>query len=226
MTDFRPHRNRIAAAFDTATERWLKHQPPADAETMARIRAGELRPENPRATWAAVAKLAAFQPDERHLDIGCGAALLTIPQLRAAQTAYFGLDVSKRTLAVVDERGAGLFRGLCAADGANIPFADGTFSLVTAVGVSEFLPPPYLFSVLKEVKRVLAPGGRLVMDFLDGTTSGAEHSRQLEAARGLNVFIPTYAEIDRLIADAGLILSRSVTVERRLVQRIARGFGE
>ncbi len=224
MTDFRTHRNQIAAAFDAATDRWLNRQPPADSETMARIRAGKLRPENPRTTWAAVAKLAAFQPDERHLDIGCGAALLTIPQLRAARTEYFGLDVSARTLAVVAQRAGGLFGGLCAADGANIPFADGTFSLVTAIGVSEFLPLPYLLSVLKEVKRVLSPGGRLVMDFLDGTTDGAEHSRQLESARGLTVFIPTYADIDRLIADAGMILSRSITVERRMVQRIARGF--
>ena len=223
MTDFDTHRNQIAAAFDTATKRWLNRQPPADPDTIARIRAGELRPENPRATWAAVAKLAAFQPGEHHLDIGCGAALLTIPQLRAARTAYFGLDVSARTLAVVAERGAGLFRGLCAADGANIPFADSTFSLVTAIGVSEFLPPPYLLSVLKAAKRVLAPGGRLVIDFLDGTTVGAEHSRQLEAARGLTVFVPSYADIDRMVAAVGLILTRSVTVERRVVHRLAWG---
>lgn len=224
MTDFNTHRNKIAAAFDTATERWLNRQPPADAETMARIRAGELRPENPRATWAAVAKLAAFQPDERHLDIGCGAALLTIPQLRAAQTAYFGLDVSTRTLAVAAERGAGLFRGLCAADGARIPFADGTFSLVTAVGVSEFLPTEYLLSVLKETKRILAFGGRLVIDFLDGTTSGAEHSRQLEAARGLEILTHSYADVDALAAASGLVVTRSVTIERRVVHRLMRGF--
>ena len=223
MTDFIARRNRIAAAFDAVTERWLNRQPPADAETMARIRAGELHPENPRATWAAVAKLAAFQPGERHLDVGCGAALLTIPQLRAARTAYFGVDVSTRTLAVTARRADGLFRGLCAADGANIPFADGTFALVTAVGVSEFLPAEYLLSVLKAVKRVLAPGGRLVMDFLDGATTGAEHSRQLEAARGLEIFIHSYADVDALAAVAGLMVARSVTSERRTVHRMVRG---
>lgn len=223
MINFTAHRNKIAAAFDTATERWQNRQPPANAATMARIRAGELRPEDPRRTWAAVAKLAAFQPDEPHLDIGCGAALLTIPQLRAARTAYFGVDVSARTLAVTAQRGAGLFRGLCAADGARNPFADGAFSLVTAVGVSEFLPAEYLLSVLKEVKRVLAPGGRLVMDFLDGTTTGAEHSRQLEAARGLEVFIHSYADVDALATSAGLLVARSVTSERRTVHRMVRG---
>jgi SAM-dependent methyltransferase len=55
-----------------------------------------------------------------------------------------------------------------------IPFADGFFSIVTMLAVAEHLDPAALEQLLVECRRVLAPGGRLVI-----TTPAARADRLL-----------------------------------------------
>ena len=217
-------RAKITAVYDDTTQRWLDKQLPVSTEMMAQIKSGELTMEDARSKWNAVAKLASFQVGERHLDVGCGAALLALPQLRKAQTQYHGLDLSHLTLTVTAQRAQVPFVLLGQGDALRLPYPDQYFSVITAIGFSEYLPPSTLVTFFKEINRVLAISGRLVMDFLDAATHGADHTRIFEAGRGLTVFTPSYADVDNFLAKTGLQITRSLSFERRVVHRIQRGF--
>jgi SAM-dependent methyltransferase len=90
----------------------------------------------------------------RLLDIGCGdgsflAALGERPAI--------GLDVSWEAAAAVVARGYGGLRG----DPLHAPFAPGSFSIVTMFHFLEHVTPAADY--LAAVRRLLAPGGRLVV---------------------------------------------------------------
>jgi len=102
--------------------------------------------------------LGLLQPDTRWLDLGCGHQLLPewMPDSVAAQkeleqkcAAVVGIDVDLRPHAIGLPKVAG--------DIHQLPFPDGSFSLVTANMVVEHVSFPE--RLLEEVRRVLAPGG-------------------------------------------------------------------
>lgn len=98
--------------------------------------------------------LGGWRAGERVLDLGCGGgASLALMRLRGI--AAVGADLSPTALAAARRNGAAV-----AADGACLPFADGGFAGVLAecsLGLMTDLP-----RTLRELRRVLAPGGRLV----------------------------------------------------------------
>ena len=96
------------------------------------------------------------------LDIGCGSGRLAV-ELASRGAAVSGIDVSERRLADARKRAAraGLaVRFLHADMTAPMPFADAEF----AAGVSRLalMIAPDPVAVLREVARVVAPGGRIV----------------------------------------------------------------
>lgn len=106
-----------------------------------------------------------FQGCERVLDIGCGDGW---PALRLA--AYLpqvtGIDASARRIAVATENARRLGLNnvtLAQMSAAELDFGDNTFDGVVAVNVIEQTPDPY--QVLREIYRVLKPGGRLRIYF-------------------------------------------------------------
>jgi SAM-dependent methyltransferase len=74
-----------------------------------------------------------------------------------------GLDRSVSALQAARERAteAGVRLVLAAGDAAALPFAGATLDLVTAVTILCFVPAPE--EAVREVARVLRPGGRLVL---------------------------------------------------------------
>ncbi|MFQ6048250.1 MAG: ubiquinone/menaquinone biosynthesis methyltransferase [Phycisphaerae bacterium] len=110
--------------------------------------------------WAV--KLADLKPGERALDVACGTGGLTRALLRAGRglEVLVGLDFAGPMLqrAAVSSDGA---IGWCQADALRLPFSDGSFTLVScAFGVRNFQE---LLAGLKEMHRVLRPGGRAVI---------------------------------------------------------------
>jgi SAM-dependent methyltransferase len=104
------------------------------------------------------------------LEVGCGAAQCS-RWLAARGARVVGTDLSGGMLAqarVVDDRLRAAGRvaaerpaGLVQADARRLPFADGSFDLaVSAYGAVPFVADPGL--VMREVARVLRPGGRWV----------------------------------------------------------------
>ena len=96
------------------------------------------------------------------LDLGChdGALLAQLPTARPdLELAGMDLDRAAVERAGFAVRGADLRVGSIA----ELPFADATFDLITCMDVVEHLPKPVRAPMFDEVRRVLKPGGRFVL---------------------------------------------------------------
>lgn len=150
-----------------ALDRWLSTQAAHPRGILAPLIGRWLEYENRVLNSAAVRALA-LQPGERLLEVGCG------PGWALAQLASSGAD----QLAAVDtspamvrraSRRTGRLRALAragkldvrCAPAESLPFPTGTFDAALAVNAVYFWQPP--LAGLKELSRVLRPGGRLVL---------------------------------------------------------------
>jgi demethylmenaquinone methyltransferase/2-methoxy-6-polyprenyl-1,4-benzoquinol methylase len=110
-------------------------------------------------------RLAELRPDDRVLDLACGTGDILFeaaPHVRQA----VGLDLTHRMVQLASQR-AGRRRGapsFITGDMLALPFPDGHFTVVTTgYGLRNV---PDLDQAVGEIRRVLAPGGRLLsLDF-------------------------------------------------------------
>jgi SAM-dependent methyltransferase len=116
--------------------------------------------------WDDLKPLVRFtQPKNRVLDLGCGTGRLyqVFANFQGAEAVYYtGVDVSQEQIAVAKETYIGVdFR---VAEMCKLPFDDGSFDVVYCIAAFHHLPSAELQLVaLKEIARVLVPGGRLIM---------------------------------------------------------------
>jgi len=125
-------------------------------------------------------------PGDTFLDIGCCA---NIPRHRLDRwpSVYYGVDISARLLAVVQEfvrRHAIRIGGLSVAEAASLPFRDARFEIASAIGVLEYYDLNYVERALAEVHRVLRPGGRFVVDWPNQDHPDCETMIRLEGYLG------------------------------------------
>ena len=110
-----------------------------------------------------VARLCAGQSVARILDFGAGVGN-SIPHWREFfhEAALTCLDVSARSLAIASRRypNAADYQLF---DGREIPFPDGQFDVVFAACVFHHIDESHQVPMLRELRRVLAPGGRLIV---------------------------------------------------------------
>ena len=94
------------------------------------------------------------------LDFGCGIGA-AIPFFRKHLPAarLTGLDVSRKSLDIAEERFPGEAE-FVVFDGATMPFADGSFDVVFTACVFHHIPEEFHVPLLKEIRRVLKPGGQ------------------------------------------------------------------
>lgn len=117
---------------------------------------------------------AEVKPGESVLDVGCGTGVLTrLAALAAGQTGYaVGIDPAAKMLEVarknaLREGSRAEFRLAVIED---LPFDDNRFDCVLSSAMLHHLPPDLKVKGLLEVKRVLRPGGRLVLVDVDKPT--------------------------------------------------------
>jgi SAM-dependent methyltransferase len=110
-------------------------------------------------------RLAALLPGDRVLDLGTGNGLGLIPAARAARTGcVIGVDSSPAMLRAAQRRATNAQVSnvaLVQADVGRLGFPDGSFDVAIASSVFQFVG--YAPEVLVEWRRVLRPGGRLVL---------------------------------------------------------------
>jgi ubiquinone/menaquinone biosynthesis C-methylase UbiE len=101
----------------------------------------------------------------RILDIACGDGVMTY-RMRKAGMEVVGLDLEQLALRIAREqlakRGAGgaqFVRGSCMA----LPFPDGSFDGAVAMELIEHIDPALNDTFLAEIRRVLKPGGVVVI---------------------------------------------------------------
>jgi SAM-dependent methyltransferase len=119
-------------------------------------------------------------PGARLLDVACGTGIvarLAAPIL-GAEGRVVGIDLNPDMIAVADELPApgGAPIEWQEADATALPFADAAFDAVLCQQGLQFMPDKS--AVLDEMRRVLAPGGRLGLCLW----RSAEHSPYLKAA--------------------------------------------
>jgi SAM-dependent methyltransferase len=94
--------------------------------------------------------------DRRILDIGCGIGAF-VGRLREFSERVVGVDVDEESV----RRGGYDLPNLTLAVGERLPFADGSFDVVLLHEVIEHVHDDV--ATLREARRVLAPGGRVVV---------------------------------------------------------------
>lgn len=155
-----------------------------------------------RTTRAVLDRLDA-RAGERILDVGCGTGLLLERLGRATPAARLtGVDPVPEMLALARRRLAVSAADLSEAAAERLPFGDGSFDAVVSASVFHYVRQPE--AALSEMRRVLRPGGRLVLtdwsgDFLTCRLIGVYlRSRR----RALHRIYPD-AELRRLLTGAG-----------------------
>ena len=110
----------------------------------------------------------------RLLDVGCGTgSFLREVKRNFPRLAVTGLDLSEPYLAVAGRRLADWSRvALIPAPAEAMPFADGEFDIVSCIYLFHELPPVVRREVVREIHRVLKPGGALI--FMDSLQTGDE----------------------------------------------------
>jgi SAM-dependent methyltransferase len=158
---------------------------------------------------------ASIQPTDTILDVGCGGGRTIDTMANAAsQGRVIGVDYSATSVDVARRVNAAAIEagrvGVEQASVSALPFRTATFDLVTAVETHYYWPD--LLNDLREVRRVLKPGGRVVliaeayrgrradwlyrpaMRLLRATyLTTEEHRRTLETAGYLDIEVHTEA---------------------------------
>ncbi len=146
----------------------------------------------------------------RALDIGTGTGRL-LELLAPRISAGLGVDASRAMLALARVRLASAEYAHCAvrlADMYALPLADGAFDLVLLQMVLHYAEEPA--AAVAEARRVLAPGGRLIVVDL------APHARTaLLAQMGHRAPGFSDAAMESLLNGAGLAADRPVAVQSR-----------
>lgn len=104
------------------------------------------------------------------LEIGCGGGLICAELARRGATAM-GIDPSREALEVARARtcqeGLGAQCTFVPSSAEALPFADGSFSVLVCLDVLEHVQD--LRATIREISRVLAPGGLFVFDTINRT---------------------------------------------------------
>lgn len=124
----------------------------------------QVMPVMVRPLYAMLAKELDLRPDDDLLDVGCGSARLFAEH--ASQVRHVaGLDKSEIQVRMARKRLADRIAAgtaeIAMGDAMALPWEDGRFSVVCSLNCIKFVPDPP--KALREMHRVLRPGGRLVL---------------------------------------------------------------
>jgi SAM-dependent methyltransferase len=199
---------------------------------MARVEPFEAHHERYEAWFAKheaayVSELLALRPfvpcEGRGLEIGVGTGRFAAPL-----GVQVGVDPSPAMLAHAVARGIQAVEG-CAE---RLPFADASFDHALVVTTICFVDSPP--ALLAEAKRVLRPGGRLVIGFIDRESTLGQHylAHRHESAFYREATFVSADEVERWLGEAGFsiagwgqTLSRPLP-ETRDIEPLRPGRGE
>lgn len=154
-----------SASFAETLASYYEHNTLVPATQARRIvRATLAAAERARAFFAQGSALAGFtlDPASQVLDLGAGTAPLSV-ELARQGAAVWAIDVGLRWLTLARARavGASTRVQLAGAAASALPFADASFDLVVAESVFELVTDSA--AALRDVRRVLRPGGVLIL---------------------------------------------------------------
>jgi|SRR5579864_7386875 len=206
------HRERIIDQFTRQAEPFATAAAIRDQEFLDRI-----------------VRMAETDSADTVLDVACGPGLLACAFARAAEHAT-GIDVTPamlvQAMALQAEQGLQNVTWV-QGDVLPLPYADASFSIVTArYAFHHFLDP---LAVLKEMRRVCQPGGRVVVADSAPAAEKADAFNEMERLRDpSHVRAMPPEELRALFASAGIPEPRmeSYSMEAELEGLLQRSFPE
>ncbi|TAJ09687.1 MAG: methyltransferase domain-containing protein [Nitrospirae bacterium] len=169
---------RLAPDYDT---KWSFYVEATTRETIARL---------------------GLRPADRVLDVGCGTGALLSRLSRSHPSAQLsGVDPAPEMLAVARRRlpaAVDLREGLAE----RLPFEEGQFDVVVSCNMFHYIRQP--LTALREMNRVLRPGGRLVItDWCDDYLTCRACDLYLRLFSRAHVKVYRERECARLLREAG-----------------------
>jgi ubiquinone/menaquinone biosynthesis C-methylase UbiE len=143
--------------------------------------------------------------DDTILDIGCGGGktINTLAKI-ATEGKIYGIDYSEDCVAVASKINKKLIDAgrveVLHASVESLPFPDDLFNLVTAIESYYFWPD--LINNLKEIRRVLKPGGSITL-FNEGYRHGRFEKRNAKWARMGDFTFHSPEKFKKFLRDAG-----------------------
>jgi SAM-dependent methyltransferase len=147
------------------------------------------------------AKILGLAPDDKYLEIGFGAGLF-IKKYASHAKEIAGLDYSEDMVKLARKNNEKLVKSGKATfkqgDVSTLPWSDDVFSAVAGIETFYFWPKPELS--LREIIRVLAPGGRIVLEMAYNKDDGMDHAKDI-AKHGLRLY--SGGEMKTLLEEVG-----------------------
>jgi ubiquinone/menaquinone biosynthesis C-methylase UbiE len=154
-----------------------------------------------RSFYKNAAKALDLQPDDKLLEIGFGSGMF-IKKYASHVSRIGGLDYSEDMVNLASSINKDLIKSGKAefkqGDVSAIPWGDNTFSAVVGIETFFFWPEPE--AALKEIFRVLAPEGRLVLEMGYNKDDGRDHTKAKEK---YNLTLYSGEEMKALLEQSG-----------------------
>ena len=122
----------------------------------------------------------------KFIDLGCSANLI-INGYDAWPSLYHGVDISRKTIELLKkftEKRALTVGVLVCGSIHETPFEDSCFDIGACIGVLEYYKKDFVEMALKEMHRIMKPGGKLAVDIPNITSPACRGMMLLEANAG------------------------------------------
>ena len=146
-------------------------------------------------------KALVLKPDDDLLEVACGNGYF-LRKYASHVNSVAGLDISELCIDMSIRNNRDRVKNGTAkfmhGDASKLPWEDGIFSVVTSMGSFSMFPSS--LDSLKEMYRVLRPGGRVVIGIEWNAEDGKDHSKEIEK---YGYQIRSEDEVKTMLQDAG-----------------------
>ena len=147
------------------------------------------------------ARVLELRPDDDLLEVGCGNGYF-LGKYASHVHSVAGLDLSETSIEMARKKHRNRVKAGTAefvhGEASQLPWEDNRFNVVTSMG--SFIGFPRPVEALKEMHRVLRPGGRAIISIEWNAEDGLDHTKEV---RQYGMKIWTEDEVSAMMAEAG-----------------------